>query len=189
MKCGRSSLLLLAVLGCGCSGSRESLFPLKVGNAWNYTIRGGFVTRVDSIKVDNEISVAGTKGWRLVGQMGMSRVAWKNGVLYAEEVPGCRFYPAAPILNAAPDAAPMVWKGRLWVMGRAFDANATVGSSKDKFEIAGRKYDAVVSTVSLSTGQSQIELKTWYVDGIGPVRQEQRIDGTLFPAATYLSGP
>lgn len=184
-----SILILLAIGGLGCGGSRQGLFPLKVGNSWTYMVRGGFVTRVESVKVVAEESVAGTKGWRLDGPMGMSRIAWKKGVLLAEELPGCRFYPPVPILNSAVDAKGLGWTGRLWVMGTSLEAKGAVTEDADKFEIAGRKYEAVVSTLILASSKTQIELKTWFVDGIGPVRQEQRIDGTLYPAANYLSGP
>lgn len=182
-------LLLFFVLGSGCSGSRESLFPLKGGNTWTYLVRGGFVNRVETVKVVSEESVAGTRGWRLSGPMGMSRLAWKGGVLFAEELPGCRVYPQVPLLNSLSNAPRVGWTGRLWVMGKSIQASGEVTQEAEKFEIAGRKYDAVVSKLTLANASTQIELKTWFIDGIGPVRQEQRINGTLYPAANYLSGP
>ena len=108
-----------------------------------------------------EESVAGTKGWRLDGPMGMTRIAWKSSVLWAEEMPGCRFYPPVPILNSTAEAKSLGWTGRLWVMGRSLEATGEVNEGADKFEIAGRKYEAVVSTLSLASGKTQIELKTW----------------------------
>lgn len=179
----------IAVLVAGCSGARSGLFPLEVGNTWSYSVRGGFVTRVVDLKVLSIESVAGVRGFKLDGPMGSSRIAWNQGILVAEELAGSRFSPPVQLLDSNQPAQHLLWNGLVSAMGRTSNAIAVVTQSNESFEIAGRKYPAVVSTVELQTAGRSMELKTWYVDGIGPVRQEQRNNGTLYPSAIYLSGP
>jgi len=121
--------------------------------------------------------------------MGASKVAWIDRAFCAEELPGTRFSPPLPLLLADAGSKPVAWRGIVWTPKGAENGSAQITHEEDKFEISGKKHEATVATISLHTDSEKIELRTWYVANIGPVRQEQRRSGRLYPAAIYLSGP
>jgi len=180
------ALALACVLG-GCGGGSE-WFPLEVGRSWTYTVRTGYVTYVESVRVERSLSVAGKKGYELAGPMGRSRVAWSSGVLRAESLPNARFDPPLPILIADGLAGKRTWSGSLESPEGRFEAKATLEQSPESIRVGVKRFDAVKTRVLLRYGGRRIEALTWYARDAGPVRQEQRTDGDLDVAMELLGG-
>jgi hypothetical protein len=167
------------------------MFPLVEGNKWNYSYRAGFKEGVEPIEVGRTISVAGVKGFELDGPMGISHVAWKDRELVTTALPNLGLMPPLPLLVGGQKEAQRKWEGWLIKAGEKVPAKATLVQESETKTIGSRKYETVKCTVTVITPNRDkpIELLTWYAEGIGPVRQEQRIGGELLIALEYLSGP
>lgn len=133
--------------------------------------------------------MAEAPGWELTGPMGPSRLAWKNGKLWAEELAGTRYDPAVVLLDARSGEATATWSGLVSVGAKALPATARLEQVREEQTLAGRTYKTLRATLTLEFDEGRTELITWYSQGIGPLRQEQRDDGVLTHAIEYQSGP
>lgn len=178
--CVQAIAALTAVLTalCGCGDGKE--FPLSVGKSWSYMVDSGFgTTRVEEVKVLREIPVDGVTGYELGGNMGQSRLAWKDGVLEAAQLPNATFNPPIPILIGGEKKARKEWKGMIGVVGRGSHATAILIQEPDKASFSGRTVQATKTTLTILSGPDKTELITWFQDGQGPIMQEQRTNNIL----------
>lgn len=180
-------LALVMVSGCGSSG--ESFFPMEIGHRWTYSARAGFLSRVEDIRVVGSLSVAGARGFELVGPMGVSRLVWKEGTLLAEDLPGTRFSPAAPLLVGRSTKASRSWRGIVRTMAGEREATGSLVQATDSLTIAGRTYDTRRTTLTIEGLGPRLELQSWFSEGIGLLRQEQRVGDQLVRSIEYLAGP
>lgn len=165
-----------ALLLAGCGGG-QGLFPTQVGSHHEYVIKNGMAVYVEAIRATKEVAVAGSRGVELGGPMGISRVAWKDGTLYASLLGGTRFVPPIPILvAAAPDKA-ITTKTMAETEGVQRQARVTLVHSKEKIKIGTRDVETVRTLLTLNTDANVITVETHYADGSGMVRQQQHVDG------------
>ncbi len=163
--------------------------PLRPGLSWTYTVRTGYVTYVEPVRVERPISVAGAAGYALSGPLGESRLAWKQGTLYAERFVNVRFEPAMPILVAGEGSANRKWRGRLIGLGPGKEAEAALAQAPDRVRVGTQSFPAAKASLTVLDGSRRIEAISWYVDGIGLVRTEHRTDGKLDVQMDLLAGP
>lgn len=180
----------LVVLACaGCRPGGQAFMPLDEGNRWSYSVRAGFLTKVEDIEVRRRLSVADGSGWELGGTMGVSRLAWKDGILVAEDLPSTRFSPALPLLVGGQVEAKRQWSGIMRTLAGAKEAEAQLEQESEKITIGGRTYTTRRAKVTIVGLGAPIELTTWFAEGMGIVRQEQRIGDQLVRSMEYLAGP
>ena len=161
--------------------------PLDVGHAWTYSVKAGFETYIDTIRVTRDLSVAGTRGVELSGSLGTSRLAWVGDALCAEKLAGTQFVPPLPILYRAEETHERPWKGRVIFVDRASPASGTQSQTgDDEQSYGGKKIHCTRSTVRVKTAAHSIEVITWFSAGIGIVAQEQRTDETLLVKLSLL---
>jgi hypothetical protein len=164
-----SSLCLsLAMYGCGTS---RSLMPLSLNRKAVYRVHYGLISFDEPLMVSKEVAVAGQSGFELSGPMGVSRVAWRNQVLYADQAVNAWFQPSLPILTEGPPVKP--WHGRIVSMGMTHPASATLDLAEEKINIGGRDHNTQRATLKVKMDTARIDLVTWYEAGVGMVRQEQ----------------
>lgn len=169
-----------ALLVCACGSGGSDWMPLAVGKKWNFKVKAGFETYIDSVAVTRELSVANRKGYELAGPLGVSRLAWVGDSLLAEKLVGTQFIPPLPILFDSDETHERPWKGRVIFVDRSSPATASQSQkADDDLMFAGRKIHCTRSTVRLKTAAREVELITWFSRGLGIVRQEQRTNGTL----------
>jgi len=188
---GRSGWLLgciaLGLVGCG-RGAGTNYLPLRTGTEWTYRVRSGFDLRIELVRVTGPIAVAGGDGWQLNGPMGESRLAWREGVLLAEQLPGTRFAPAIPLLRVT-DLSGKFWQGFVSANGHTQSAQADLRMVQESLMLAGRKRQALRSTVTLNLKPTALVLDSWFVADIGIVRQELRRGDALVRAMDWVAGP
>lgn len=186
---GAAALLSLS----SCGRTPDTYYPLAEGAKWTYRLRAGFVERVEEVRVVRKLSVDGVAGWELNGPMGPSRLAWSRGRLVAESAPGARFDPPIPLLDASGAESKWSWpasgEAYLTSNGRTAQAAGEGTQRKEDMEVGGRTFKTLRSTVTVRAGGKVLELDTWFAPGIGPLRQEQRLDGVLVAALERVSGP
>jgi len=161
--------------------------PMEAGRTLKYVVRSGFDTRVEAVTVARRLTVAGTDGYEMKGPLGVSRVAWKDGVLLAEATSNAWFRPAIPLV--AEDGKDRTYHGRIEVLGKESPANATLTHKTEKIEVRNRRVSTTLATLTVKVPKGTIELTTWYQPGIGVVRQEQRTNGQRVVQMQLLSGP
>lgn len=190
----RIAALALALLVIGCN-SNTDLFPLEVGRSTTYVVRTGMVEFVAPLKVKGTLSVAGVEGYELEGPLGTYRVAWKNKTLLAERLGGTRFNPPLPMLVAGAETAKRPWAGRIGFAGNVAQAMAELEQKPATLTLGTKRYDCTEVRIVARMPGREIELITHYGEGIGILRQEQRVsDGsdpgnkTLFVGMDYLAG-
>lgn len=182
-----AGVLAAAVLASGCGGGKE--FPLSVGRSWSYMVHMDFsVNRVEEVKVLRKVPVAGVSGYELGGPMGQSRLAWKDGILVAQQLPNATFNPPIPLLVGGVEKATKDWKGMIGAVGKGTPAIATLIQEGDTQTFTGRPIRTTRSTLTIIAGPQKIELITWYQKGQGPIRQEQRTNDTLRVALESING-
>jgi hypothetical protein len=122
--------------------------------------------------------------------MGNSRLAWVGSRLIAEELGGVRYSPPIPIYDPlATEKKPLNWNGLVIVAGKSSEGQASLTMKPDSYKVAGRDYSVKLARVELKTTGKVVENLMWFAPGIGIVRQEQRVEGTLDRALDFLSGP
>lgn len=179
------ALLPLACLA-GCAGPQE-YFPLKLGRANSYSVRTGFNNYVESITPDRVVSVAGIRGFELDSALGTATVGWKGETLVGERLANAQVIPAVPLLSPTKLDKKLTWSGILAFPGGKEDATGTLTQSKTSLSIGGRKFDTIKTLLVIDTAKRQIELETYYAQGIGPVKQEQRTNGRFDLAMELLA--
>lgn len=180
--------LLGGLTGCGGGDGSEHL-PLGPGQTWTYRVRSGFEVAVEPVKVAEPIAVGEASGWRLTSPMGESRLAWRDGVLVAERLPGTRFSPPIPLLKTDLGRPMREWRGMVSADGVTRSGTADLRVVEERVTHAGRPRDALRSTVDLQLGSSSLVLDTWFVPRVGIVRQEFRRDNDLERALDWVAGP
>jgi hypothetical protein len=182
-----AGIVAVAVLAAGCGGGKE--FPLSLGRSWSYMVHMDFnVSRVEEVKVLRKVPVAGVTGYELGGPMGQSRIAWKDGILVAQQLPNATFNPPIPLLVGGVEKATKDWKGMIGAVGKGTPATATLIQEGDTQTFTGRPVRTTRSTLTIIAGPQKIELITWYQKGQGPIRQEQRTNETLQVALESING-
>ncbi|MEI7576070.1 MAG: hypothetical protein WCK51_04195 [Armatimonadota bacterium] len=189
-------LILPVFVVVGCSGGDSSQFmPLAKGKEWGYEVRAGFQRNISTLRVVEPSAVGSVKGWRLVGSLGESRMAWKDSKLVVSEFSNCRFSVPVPILDTAKIPAKSksqgdafsqahTWKGKMESFGVIRPCGATLRQRQTKLE--GNKADLVQTILELSVGGATMEIRTWFERGKGIVKQEQRTNGNLVVAMDLL---
>lgn len=182
--------ILAAWVALGCGRGGEALFPLDTGNQWLYNARYGSVTAVETIKVSGTTPVDGQNATVLEGPLGRSVLFWNGDALYASQLPGTRFEPPLPLATALEaNGPPRKWQGLLTTAFGSQSAVASLECKRESLELAGQKVRALKATLDMTTSKGTLQLTTWFLEGRGPVRQEQRADGRLERSLELLSGP
>jgi hypothetical protein len=182
--------LLLGLLTLvGCQRPSTAPMPLAEGARWNYAVFVPPQRYFDELKVGEPISVAGTNGFEVSSNMGVARLGWKNGILYASQTANARFEPALPLYTPTirPKAEPGKsepdenYRGTLTAGGETIRVTGRVFREEKLQAITanGVEYKAILCEAALVGGGRRFNLKTWFVNGIGIVQQEQRINGRL----------
>jgi hypothetical protein len=176
---------MLLVAGCNSGGS---YFPDEPGMVWTYSVRTGHgAQHVEQVRVARRTTVAGTEGFALAGPLGTSRLAWKRGALWAEELPGARLLPPLPLFRN--DLEPASWEGMIESpMGKG-KARATLIHAEEKLKIGGRTFAAVRAELKIERRAATTVLTSWLAPGVGILRQEQRTDGALELRMEWVAGP
>lgn len=188
---GASLGLLLALCGSqpGCGPQNEAYFPLKKGAEWTYQVRSGFVSRIETVRATKQVPVGGSLGWLLESPACDSSVAWIGDQLLAAELAGTRFVPPVPILSFSDRPSSGEWQGLATVAGRTYGGTAKLLQAKAKFPLGSKVVTGIHATLRLDVPTGPIEVWSWYVDGIGLVRQEQRDRSGLARSLEYVKGP
>lgn len=179
----RIGILAALVLFGGCAKTPH-VFPLKKGWSATYEVTGAFFPQVEEIEVLRSSTVAGVPGWVLGGALGESRVAWKDGVLVAEQLAGTWYAPPLPILRSA--SGDEEWRGVAVTLGQAKAISGTFVQREEKVEFADRKTQSTHVVLDLSEPGAKIEIQIWYVKGLGPIRWEHRRNTALVQKAVIL---
>jgi hypothetical protein len=170
----------LTVCGCGPGNGKE--FPLSVGRTWALMVDSPLEnSHVEEVKVLRKVPVGDVEGYELGGQMGQSRIAWKDGILMAQQLPNATFNPPIPLLIGGADKATKNWKGMIGAAGRGASATATLSQEPSQEKFNGQMVNTTKATLAIhgTNPDLKIELITWYEKGEGPIHQEQRNNGIL----------
>lgn len=162
------------VLLAGCRSADDSYMPMEVGRTWTYQARAEFSTSFEPVSVRRQLSVAGAKGFELAGEHGVSRLAWKDGVLYAERWADATLSPPMPILGPEEDHVVRSWSGTVTYAGKSESGTATIRQAPVKVDVGGKKYSVRQSQIKVDMPSKTLEVVTDFAPGIGIVRQEQR---------------
>jgi hypothetical protein len=157
-----------------------------MGREWTYSVRSGYSSRVETLRVHERLSVAGVSGWELAGPLGVIRVARKGSQIVAQRLAGADFDPPLPLLIDSAEAANLKWSGKLSHIDGVSKARAEISQTLSKAQFKGESVQALRTVLNLQTPKHRIEILTWYVAGLGPIRQEQRTDGRLDVALQLL---
>ncbi len=180
----------LLFLLSGCS-SHDEYFPLALGSHWTYTVKEDkFATRVQELKVTRRVPVAAELGYEVEGPMGQIRLGWRDGILYANELPNTRVFRPIPLLDTRNPTASHQWSGQVESMGIALPATAKLTQKSEPVDIGAKRVDTLRADLAVYLPNNKvIELDSWYAKGIGLVKQDQRTNGNLDIHLEWLGEP
>lgn len=192
-------LFLLGLLTlAGCQGPSTAPMPLAKGERWNYAVFAPPQRYFDELKVGDPISVAGASGFEVSSNMGVGRLGWKNGILYASQTANARFEPALPLYTPTVRPKPEPgksepeenYRGTVTAGGETIRVTGRVFREEKLQNVIanGVAYKAILCEAALVGGGRRFNLKTWFVSGIGIVQQEQRMNGRLLVQLQMLPG-
>lgn len=161
--------------------------PLEVGRSTSYVVKFGFDSRVEPVRIRRHVAVAGVDGYELAGPLGVSRLAWNGGTLYADEAVNASFQPSLPLL--AEDRKEHVWHGRVISMGNENPATAKLTHQDAEVVVGGRKLKTVQATLLVTMPKGTIQLDSWYAPGVGLVQQEQRTNNVRIVQLQMVTAP
>lgn len=177
---------LAVALLAGCSGEPD-LMPMRVGTSITYVVTHGLQRFVEPVKVTSSLPIMGRTGYEFTGPMGVSRLVWKDGVLYASQAANARFYPPIPLVTL--DGKGRKWQGRLESLDTVADATAELNQKAEKLSLGPRQISTTRSVLTVTMSRGSIELTTWFQSGVGIVQQEQRTGAELVLRMEMLGGP
>ena len=177
--------LAFFVTGCGGPESREPL-PMHVGKTWTYEMRIGMSKRVEAIKIVRIVPIAGVAGYELKGPLGMSHLAWKGAQLLSDMGAHARLNPPLPILDL--QKSKTTWHGRVTTVSQPGAANASIARTEESLVWNTRRVVTTKSTVDLRLPDKEITLETWFLPGVGIVKQEQRTGVRLDSSIVLIGG-
>lgn len=165
--------------------------PLEVGRSWSYSVRNGFQTYIEPIKVEGRTPVGGANGFVLSGPMGTSAVAWEGERLVASRLANSAFTPPVPIaladLPARGATLTREWSGTIEAFGVRRSARGVLRQSRDRLLVGGQRQVVARADLSLRlSDRTQIELSTYFRPGEGSLVQEQRTNRKLVVAIRRL---
>jgi len=163
--------------------------PLAVGHVWTYEVHGRRLGQVVEMRVSRRIAVDDVSGYELTGPLGTARLAWNGPRLMAETLCGTTYDPPIPLLDARLPQKPLVWSGVVMAPAAVSEAGATLTHLATDIMFASRKDAAVETILKLQAGRRRIELDSWFVDGVGLVKQEERTDDVETVRMSMTGGP
>lgn len=181
----RVLLLTAAVAVAGCAGD-QAWMPLEEGRTWTYRVRGQHYQFVESVTVGESTAVGSALGRTLEGALGHCRLGWIDGELRASLIGTSHFLPELPLFR--PDRSDRAWQGQLFAAGKAHKATAKLTHKPEKITVAGARYDAIRADLELRYDGHVVEWTSWFSQGVGIVRQEQRTDGSLDVSLELIRG-
>ena len=161
-----------------CVGSNGA--TITIVNRCSFTVWPGILPNSGSGDI-------GTTGFELAGPMGVSRLAWKDGVLLAKQTANARFEPPIPLVTV--DGKDRKWSGRMESLGKFSQATAELIQKKEKIEVGSRQVQTVFTVLTVRKDGGTIELSSWFQPGVGLVQQEQRTGGKLILRMEMLGQP
>lgn len=177
---------LIAMALAGCRGDSHQLWPLADGRTASYVIRTDFGTRLVEAKLAAAPPILGSPSFTLDSPGGPSRLAWHRGRLLAASLGGTRFEPPLPLVISGSGTRSANWRGKVITYGAVAAGSATLEQAPSNITVAGRSFRSVKATLRFQSLESDMELVTHYVSGIGPVWQEQRSRGLFDIGFEYL---
>lgn len=198
----RAALVLAAcIFACGCAENGEYM-PLRDGLTWTYSHQDA-TELVSRYRIEGRAPVGSASGYRLISDLGESRLAWSGGTLLASMLGGTVFDPPLPLLR--PGAAgeekqegrvqAVPWKGRFLHAG----AWKTAAGSLTQTRLAKEDRDLRIvpgsargmrSRMELTTGGKKQVLETTFVARVGIVRQTWEREGRSGKALLmWIAGP
>ncbi len=182
------AILLVIFATAGCAPTAGNYLPMAVGDTWSYQSRTGLNSSVVDLRVARKLPVGSGPGFELVCQAGASRLAWRGDTLVASQLAGTFYSPPVPVFVPA-GKTPVAWEGTVTQMGKSTQAKGAASVADSEAKAGSKTVPAKQVTLTIESGGTQTEVTTWFVNGLGIVRQEQRINGLLVNRLTYLSGP
>jgi hypothetical protein len=163
--------------------------PLAVGHAWTYEVYGRRLGQVVQMKVSRQLAVDGVSGYELTGPLGTARLAWHGPRLVAETLGGTHYDPPIPLLDARQPKSPIEWTGTVVAPATTCGATALLTHKSAEIQFASRTTPAVETVLELHAGKHRIELDSWFVDGVGLVKQQERTDEVETARLSMTGGP
>lgn len=163
--------------------------PLAVGRVWTFDVHGRRLGQVASMRVVRRLAVDGVEGYELAGPLGVSRLAWNGQRLVADCLCGTRYDPPIPLLDARLPSTPVAWRGAVQSPAASMPGQASLTHFAKDTMFGSRKTAAVETVLELQTGRRRMELDSWFVDGAGLVKQEERTDDVETVRLTMTGGP
>lgn len=188
LKLGRT-LTLVSVAGLAGCRAKNDWMPLKPGSTWTYKINATFDEREESMRVLRPMTVAGAEGVEISSPFGVSRLAWRDRILWADRTANIQFDPPLPLLEpfanitldkkqkedpAYKDGLEVDhWEGKITMLGKQRDASAKLFEIEDQLPLGKKKVSTLRATLKIDVQGHDVLLKSWYQQGVGLVQQQQ----------------
>lgn len=115
-------------------------------------------------------------------------MAWSDGRLLISDLPAIRFDPPVPMLDPSAPTSGRRWSGTCLSRGFADRATAMIEQRPARLTVGGTERDTLLVTLEMTFRGQVLQVKTWFADGLGILRQEQSVDGKRLVALEWIGG-
>lgn len=140
-----------------------------------------------TVATDGPIRVGTDYGRLLTSEGGNSKMVWVGGELRVAQLSSMKFEPPITLLKPKERESEWTHSGECIFRNVATKVKATLNQEPREMEINGTKRKTLQVTLTMPLNRIDIELVTWFEQGLGILQQEQRNDGKLVSSMTLLS--
>ena len=141
------------------------------------------------MRVSRRIAVDGVEGYELTGPLGTARLAWHGTRLVAQALGGTTYDPPIPLLDSRLPQAPVEWRGTVTAPVGICDGAAKLRHYADHTQFASKQTPAIETVLELQAGKRRIELRSWFIYGVGLAKQEEHTGDVQTVRLSMTGGP
>jgi hypothetical protein len=169
----------VAIAALGLVGCRPSTNGPRIplGQVWVYRVVAPPMRYVEEVKAVQAVAVLDTPGVEFRSGLGNSRVAWKEGELYASQLNQTRFVPAIAVSATSAKRH----HGRIEAYGKVTPFSARILPEQDPVDIQVDQTTlrARKTVIQGRMGTRNLEIHTYVHASKGIVRQEEWVNDRL----------
>lgn len=169
-------ILCFSLLCTSCKSAQDWM-PLVTGKTWRYVAKTPLRSGTYRVRVTGETRVGLVRGYLLASESGNTKMAWSRNSLVVSQIGGIEFYPPLTLLKPLEGKTSWTYTGTIKTPFAEESSRIRISQEPAELTIGGISHPTILVTLTMFFQNQNIEWKTWFAEGRGILRQEQRNNG------------